>query len=435
MSLGDLLPRLRTEVPGPRSRALGSRLRRVESRNVTRIDRDGPIFWAEAAGSNVVDVDGNLFIDLTAGFGVAAAGHASPAVVEAVSSQMTRLPHAMGDVQPAERKVELLEALAGIAPGDLSVAILSANGADAVESALKTALLATGRPGVIAFEGAYHGLGHGALAVTHDPRFRGPFEAQLYRGVRFAPYPATAAATAGCMAAVRHHVEEAAGGPAPVGAVIAEPIQGRGGFIVPPDDFLPSLRALADEAGLVLILDEIYTGLGRTGRWFACEHQGVVPDILLVGKALGGGLPLSAAVGRPAVMEAWPPSEGEAIHTSTFLGNPVTAAAAIAHLEEIRRLGLVDRARQLGDRLARRLDRWIGDGLIAEARGIGLMQAGVPTGPGPEARAAAIARSALRDGVLLLAEGAALAFTPPLTITETQLDYALGAVERALFAP
>jgi 4-aminobutyrate aminotransferase-like enzyme len=437
MTFGDALPHLRTAVPGPGSRELGERLGRVESRNVTRIDEHGPIFWSEAAGSNVRDVDGNVFVDLTGGFGVAAAGHANPAVAAAVARQVERLPHAMGDVHPAALKVELLERLAAITPGDLGHAILSANGSDAVESALKTALLASGRPGVIAFQGGYHGLGYGALAVTGAARFRAPFQRQLYSGVRFVPYPGVdeADSATATLAAVAAAVEAARAGPDPVGAVIVEPIQGRGGVVVPPPDFLPSLRTLCDRLGLVLILDEVYTGLGRTGRWFACEHSGVVPDLLVLGKALGGGLPLSAVVGRPSVMEAWPPSDGEALHTSTFLGNPVACAAALAQLDEIEKRGLVARAERMGRRLAGRLERWVANGVAASARGLGLMQAAVPAGPEPALRTVRASTAALQAGVLVLPEGDALAFSPPLVITEAQLDHALDVVEAALGAP
>jgi 4-aminobutyrate aminotransferase / (S)-3-amino-2-methylpropionate transaminase / 5-aminovalerate transaminase len=230
-------------------------------------------------------------------------------------------------------------------------------------------------------------------------------------------------------------VEAAQAGPDRVGAVIVEPIQGRGGVVVPPPDFLPSLRMLCDRLGLVLILDEVYTGLGRTGRWFACEHGGVVPDLLVLGKALGGGLPLSAVVGRPSVMEAWPPSDGEALHTSTFLGNPVACAAALAQLDQIVERGLVGRAKRLGWQLAARLERWVTDGLAASTRGLGLMQAAVPAGPEPALRAARAAKAALQAGILILPEGDALAFSPPLVITEAQLDHALDVVEAALGTP
>lgn len=445
MTGGDRLPRVRTEIPGPASRALAMRLARVESRNVTHTGPDGPVFWLEAAGASVIDVDGNRYIDLTAGFGVAAAGHSNPKVADAVSRQFALLAHAMGDVHPAAVKVELLERLAAIAPGELGVAILSANGSDAVESALKTAALATGRPGVVAFHGGYHGLGFGSLGVTGIPRFRQPFERQLYGGVRFARFPVepeTSVSTSvprppsatqegrraarGSVEEVRRLVVEAGSGPDPVGAVIVEPIQGRAGIRVPPPSFLPELRSLCDELDLVLILDEVYTGLGRTGAWFACDHTGVVPDLLVIGKSLAGGLPLSAVVGRREVMEGWPASEGEALHTSTFLGNPVTAAAALAHLREIEDRGLVQQAARTGIRLRSRLDSWVAERpWAAGARGVGLMQALRLAGPDPGAAAQAAMAGALKAGVLILPEGDALAFTPPLVITEVQLDHAL----------
>lgn len=439
---GDLLPELRTAIPGPGSIALGRRLGRVESRNITRVHEGGPIFWAEAAGANIVDVDGNRYIDLTAGFGVAAAGHGNAAVADAIGRQAARLPHAMGDVHPAEVKVELLERLARLAPGDLGPAILSANGGDAVEAALKTAVMATGRPGVVAFDGGYHGLGYGALAVTGIERFRSPFARQLYPGVRFAPFPVDAGGGAGVghsaeesLDAVRSRILESPASQDPVGCVIVEPIQGRAGIRVPPTGFMSALRDLCTELGVLLILDEVYTGLGRTGRWFACQHEDVVPDLLVVGKSLGGGLPLSAVLGTRAVMDAWPASTGEAIHTTTFLGNPVSCAAALAHLREIEERGLVGRAGELGERLAARLESWVRErDWAASHRGLGLMRALSLSGPDPHHRAAAAADAALGRGVILLPEGDALAFTPPLVITERQLDHALDVLAEAVEA-
>jgi 4-aminobutyrate aminotransferase/(S)-3-amino-2-methylpropionate transaminase len=434
---GERTPHLTTPIPGPRSRQLAARLQKVESPNITAVSADGPIFWSEAAGANVRDVDGNVFVDLTAGFGVVAAGHGSTAVAQAVERQVRRLVHSMGDVHPADLKVELLERLAALAPGDLSTAILSANGSDAVESALKTAVMATGRPGLVAFEGGYHGLGYGALSVTSEARFRTPFDQQIFHGVGFAPFPdggqgeASRAATEASLASVRSLVRDARTGSHPVGAIIVEPIQGRAGIRVPPGDFLPRLKDLCTELDVLLILDEVYTGIGRTGRWFACQHWDIVPDLLVLGKALAGGLPLSAVVGRPAVMEAWPASAGEAIHTSTFLGNPVTCAAALAHLREVERAGLVERASELG--------RWLGGRLgalaarqnrVTATRGLGLMQA-VALAGGAES-ASHLAAAALRRGVILLPEGDALALTPPLVITEPQLDHAVGVVESLL---
>ena len=219
------------------------------------------------------------------------------------------------------------------------------SGFEAVEAALKTAMLATGKRGVIAFEGAYHGLGYGALNATHRDFFRGPFRSQLREFGHFVPFPVAADVSRltsknqnrnepihiGC-----HEIENRIRQlfrRERIGAILVEPIQARGGINVPPPEFLPLLRKLCDEHGALLILDEIYTGFGRTGKWFACEHTGVVPDLICLGKALTGGFPLSACVGRADLMDAaWPASRGEAIHTSTFLGNPVGCAMALAQI-------------------------------------------------------------------------------------------------------
>ncbi|MCX7888003.1 MAG: aspartate aminotransferase family protein, partial [Verrucomicrobiae bacterium] len=306
------LPLLRTRIPGPRSRALARQLHRVESHNVTFVSENWPVFWQRARGVNVWDVDGNRYLDLTAAFGVANVGHANPRVVAAVRRQARELLHAMGDVHPNQLKLQLARQLVALtfdrwSTGAAGRVLFTNTGAEAVEAALKTAAVHTGKPGVIAFDGAYHGLTYGALAATSRELFRKPFAGQLGRFVRHVPYGSIPEKADDC------------------GAVLVEPIQGRGGMRVPPDDFLPGLRRFCDEHGLLLILDEVYTGFCRTGRWFACEHWDVVPDLICVGKALGGGLPISACIGKAPVMDSWPPSEGEAIHTSTFLGHPLGA--------------------------------------------------------------------------------------------------------------
>jgi 4-aminobutyrate aminotransferase/(S)-3-amino-2-methylpropionate transaminase len=442
---GVELPTLRTEVPGPRSRALAARLAAVESRNITRIADDGPIFWDEARAACVRDADGNTYIDLTAGFGVAMAGHCNPRVAGAIARQAARLPHALGDVHPAEPKVALLEKLARLAPGDLAVSILASAGAEAVEAALKTALLRTGRPGILAFEGGYHGLTYGALAATSRAEFRAPFEAQLFPAVSFASFPAATPADSAtrredeAIAGVETLLADAERGSYPIGTILVEPVQGRGGIVVPTPGFLARLRRLCDGERCLLIFDEVYTGFGRTGAWFACEHARVQPDLLIVGKALTGSIALSAAIGSPATMSAWPPSAGEAIHTSTFLGNPVACSAALAQIEEIEEHALVERAAAIGATIRARAERWTATiAGVAEARGIGLLQgvelrdaAGAPHGR----RALEVCRRLLRRGVLLLAEGpeaAVLAITPPAVITEAQLAHALDEVDRAL---
>src|SRR5690606_7942470 len=255
---GERLPELRTAVPGPASRALAVELAAVESRNITRIAEDGPIFWAEARGANVRDADGNTYVDLTGGFSVAAAGHGNPRVAAAVAEQASRLAHGLGDVYPPDIKVRLLRKLAELAPGELGVTILANSGAEAVEAALKTAVMRTGRPGILAFEGAYHGLTYGALAATWRPDFRARFAGQLFDGVRFAPYPIASVDAA--IEAVDRIVKQAESSPHPVGAILVEPILGRGGLRVAPPGFLAALRDRCDGNRILLILDEVYTG-------------------------------------------------------------------------------------------------------------------------------------------------------------------------------
>lgn len=412
----ETLPELKTAIPGPHSRALAERLGRVESPNVTCLAPVPPIFWERASGANVWDVDGNRFIDLTAAFGVANAGHDHPEIVAAIEHQAASLMHGMGDVHPPAVKVELLERLTALYPGGGPArAVLGSSGSDAVESALKTAIIVTGKPGVIAFEGAYHGLSLGALDATHRSDFRDPFVGRLPSATRFARYGDVG------------HVHELGDTEAEaIGAVLVEPIQGRGGERVPPEGFLRDLRALCDERGWLLIADEIYTGFGRTGKLFACEHEDVVPDLLCVGKGLASGMPLSACLGTERVMTAWPVSQGEALHTQTFLGHPLGCAAALASIAVIEHEGLVERAASLGRRALARLRAELGDATrVREVRGRGLM-IGVELTSG--SAALAVCQSLLERGVIALPSGeggCVLSITPPLSIGERVLDHAL----------
>ena len=428
-----------------------SLLRAYESPNVTFIEADGswPIVWARARGVHVLDAAGKSYLDLTAAFGVAAAGHANTRVVKAGQRQMSRLLHAMGDVHPHRLKAELARELSRLTFERWSGAsqksktknkrsaktIFCNSGFEAVEAALKTALLATGKPGVIAFEGAYHGLGYGALNATHRDYFRSPFRRQLGEFGRFVPFPTTAAKLEETAAAIQRRFEET-----PVGAILVEPIQGRGGIRVPPLDFLPLLRRVCDEHGALLIADEIYTALGRTGAWLACEHSRTVPDLLCLGKALTGGFPLSACVGRADIMDAaWPKSAGEALHTSTFLGHPVGCAMALAQIGELRRRRLLAASARLGKFLLARLSELHPPRtLMFSRRGCGLM-AGLELrqldgSPATDAARRAV-KFMLQRGFILLPEGEhanVLSFTPPLIITERQLARAVDALQAAL---
>lgn len=442
-------PRIVLEPPGPASRGLSRRLAEVESRNITFLGSDFPIFLRKSRGSNVWDADGNRYVDLTSGFAVAATGHRHPRVVKAVRDQLQRLPHAMGDVHPPEIKTRLLERLVALAPMKDARAILASSGSESVEAALKTARLATGKPGVIAFTGAYHGLTYGALSTTDRELFRAPFADQLNPHVLRAPFPHPFRPPpelhptdpgGSALEFVGRLLESDAGGA--VGAIIVEPIQGRGGDVVPPPGFLPGLRALADASGVLLILDEIYTGFGRTGDRFACEHEGVSPDLLCVGKGMSSMFPIAACIGSAEVMEAWPPSSGEAIHTSTFLGNPLGCVAALASIGVIEREGLVARARTEGDRLQDRLrDLAQRHPEIGDVRGRGLM-VGLdlvePDGRAPDtALAGRVVTGALKRGWVLLSggpDGNVLSLSPPLNISRALLDSSVDMLDELLSA-
>ncbi len=421
----DAFEHLRTTVPGARTNALMPALRRYESHNVTYVDRDTPVFWESAQGATVTDVDGNRYIDLTAAFGVANTGHSNARVASAIHDQARRLMHAMGDVHPTEVKVKLLETLATIAPPGLTKTFLASSGAEAVEAALKTAMLATGKPSFAAFGGAYHGLSFGTLEIAGIEKFRAPFAGALRNRALQLAYPrATAALDEGAAAAL-DQTRSALRGRDDLAAVVVEPLQGRGGCIVPPKGYLAGLRALCDEMRILLIFDEIYTGFGRTGTMFAAQHEGVVPDILCAGKAMANGFPISATIAKPQIMDAWPVARGEALHTSTYLGNPMGCAAALANIAEIQRLDLPARASRLGLALASRLDALRASGHVTGVRGRGLMW-GVELRDG--ASAERVVKAALKAGVIVLQagpDGNVLSITPPLVITQRQLFRAI----------
>jgi 4-aminobutyrate aminotransferase-like enzyme len=444
--LGSLLPELRTPPPGPRSLALARELARWESPNVTYLAPDFPVFWEEARGANVRDVDGNVYVDLTAAFAVAGPGHAHPRIVAAVQAQAGRLLHGMGDVHPPALKVEVLRTLAEVAPAGLVRGVLASSGAEAVEAALKTVAIATGKPRVLAFQGAYHGLTYGALAAGGREDFRAPFAAQLGRIAAFAPYPNPYRPPGGCPpeeagAEALRQVEALLDANADVGAILVEPVQARAGDLVPPADFLPALRKICDRRGLLLVLDEIYTGFGRTGRWFACQHWGVTPDLLCVGKGLTGGLPFAACLGTEAAMGAWPRSTGEALHTSTFLGHPLGCAAALASIAVLREERLVERSAELGARLLARLrEMTAGHPRVGEVRGLGMMigmemvRDRESREPAPELAGRLVVET-LRRGVLTLGggmHGNVLSLSPPFVISEEQAAHALGVIGEVL---
>ncbi len=421
MTFGDLPPEIVVPPPGPRSRELSAALGRFEAPGINTLAGGEPaILWEEARGANVRDVDGNLYIDLTSGFGVAAVGHRHPRVVAAVREQAGKLLHALGDVMAHPLRVELARRLVEIAPVDEPQVFFAISGAEAVEIALKTALGATGRPGILAFEPSYHGTTLGALNVTSREEFRAPFAAHLHGHVRRLPF-------GGDLARVE---EVLAGGE--IGAAIVEPIVGREGVLIPPAGWLSGLAEICRKHGTLLIADEIFTGFGRTGSLFAVEQEGVRPDILCCGKALGGGLPIAAVIARRELFRCWETS-GEARHTATFLANPLACAAALAALDVLREEDLAARAARVGGILGRRLATWPERfPAVEEVRGRGLLW-------GVQFRTKEVAKkwmlAAWSRGVLILAggpEGRVAQFVPPLTVNEEQLEEAIRILEESL---
>jgi 4-aminobutyrate aminotransferase-like enzyme len=435
-----VLPELKTSIPGPRSRELAVELRAHESRNVTYVSPGFPVFWEQAHGANVWDVDGNRFLDLTSGFGVASLGFTPDKIVAAMLDQAPRLYHAMGDVHPSAEKAALCRKLSQLTFEKWNLgagkAILTNSGSEAVEAALKTAWLATKRRGVLTFTGSYHGLGYGALTVTGRTLFRDPFAAQLADFATFMPFPDAIDPSTHQPDAMITFLAQAENllKKGEIGAIIVEPVLGRGGEVVPPDWFLPVLRSLANQFGAVLIFDEIYTGFHRTGRRFACDHWNVQPDLICVGKALTSGFPLAACVGRASVMDtAWPESTGEALHTSTFLGNPLGCRMALESLELLEAEPWSERVEKLGAYLENGLRKVQGTSKRwGRIRGLGLMRGieildveGKPDAGG----AGLLVEAMLARGVILLSGGVeqnVLSFTPPFVISEEEIDFALG---------
>jgi len=425
-----MLPEIITEIPGPKSRALAENLHQYESRNITYVSNDFPIFWDRAKNTNVWDVDGNRFLDLTSAFAVSSLGHSCPELITAFNDQSMQLMHGMGDVHPTAQKVNLCKKLSSITferwTGKSAKTILNSSGSESIESALKTASLATGKSGVISFEGCYHGTGFGSLSAGAMPRFKDPFIKQLSDFGKIVPYGNHGLDQVNDILLNEN-----------IGAIIVEPILGRGGKVVPENDFLPSLRNLCDEYNALLIIDEIYTGLNRTGKLFACEHWEVIPDIICLGKALSGGFPISACTGKATIMDHWPESDGEAIHTSTFLGHPAGCAMALASLEIHSDPEISSEVTHKGNLFKELLEN-IDSALKGSVRGMGLMLGleiidhdSKPNGP----LASRIIPSALRSGLIILADGPdghVIALAPSFTITEEEMLFTAQWLEAEL---
>src|SRR5437667_654818 len=325
------VPRIKTELPGPRAQELLERDQRYMSPSYTRIY---PLMVERGSGAVIEDVDGNLFLDFTAGIAVTSTGHCHPQVVAAIQDQAAKLIHMSGTDFYYQPQIDLAQRLAELAPGSSPKRVFFTNsGAEALEAALKLARWHTGRSRVIAFLGAFHGRTYGAMSLSGSKLVHRRGFSPLVPDIHHVPFPRGCSACADdegchCVRQIEETVLKRTAPPEEVAAIFVEPIQGEGGYHVPPAGFLPGLRDLCDRYGMLLVADEVQSGMGRTGKMFAVEHWGVEPDIICLAKGIASGMPLGAIIAREEVMD-WPPGS----HASTFGGNPVSARAALATLE------------------------------------------------------------------------------------------------------
>ena len=421
---------IKTELPGPKARAILERDVKVISPSYPR---DYPFVMSHGRGTEVWDVDGNRFLDFASGIAVCATGHAHPAVVEAVQKAAAKFLHISSDYWH-ENFTGLAERLSQIAPvGEPGMSFVCQSGTEAVEGAIKLARYVTGRPRFIGFLGGFHGRTMGSLSFTSSKYTQQKGFAPTMPGVTHVPYPNTyrpllAGADQG--KAVLDYIRmlfERNVPPSEVAAILVEPLQGEGGYLVPPDGFLQGLRAICDEHGILMICDEVQSGIGRTGRMFCVEHSGVHPDIVTSAKGLGSGLPIGAVIARRSVMEKW----GRGAHGNTYGGNPVTCAAAIATIDLVRG-GFMDNAAKMGEYFMGKLRGMARDyPCIGDVRGRGLMIGMELVEPGPDRAPArslcdAMVTRGYHNGIILLSCGVStLRFMPPLNVSAGEIDEAV----------
>lgn len=431
--------RLKTEIPGPRSRALMVRREAAIPRGPANAT---PIFAARSEGATIEDVDGNRYLDFAGGIGVLNAGHRAPRVTAAIHEQLEKHLHLCFAVTPYEGYVAVAEKLNALAPGAFAKkTILLNSGAEAIENSIKIARAYTKRPAVICFEDAFHGrtlLTMSLTSKTHPYKagFQ-PFASDIYRIPYAYPYRHAPGTTAENFA---HHLEDAfkrSVAPESVAAVLAEPVLGEGGFVVPPRDYFKLLHAICRKHGILFIADEIQSGFGRTGKWFACEHFGVEPDLVVTAKSLGGGMPIAAVTGRAEVMDA----PGPASLGGTYCGHPLSCAAALAAIETIEREGLLARSVAIGERFQKRARGWREKwSLVGDVRGLGGMCAmelvrNPETREPADAETKAIAKYCYEHGLILITAGTfnnVIRILVPLVVTDAQFDEGLNVIEAAL---
>ena len=408
-------PSIKTAPPGPKAKAI---IERDRAATATCYLKEYPLVVARGEGAMIEDVDGNRYLDFMAGIAVAATGHSHPKVVAAVKDAAERFLHICGGDFYYESFAAVPERLARLAPGkEQKKVFLTNSGTEAVEGALKLARHSTRRAAIIAFEGSFHGRTYGSLSLTASKVTQragfGPFLPEVYH----APY--------GDAQFIEERLFTKRLDPLSVAAIVVEPIQGEGGYIVPPREFLPALRRMCDKHGILLIMDEIQAGIGRTGKFFACEHDGVVPDIITVAKGLASGMPLGAIIAKADVMK-W----GPGAHGSTFGGNPVCCAAALATLDLVEG-GLLENARKMGEVLMRESKQLQSRHKhVTDVRGRGLMMGVELNDPALVKR---VVLGAFQKGVLLLGAGkSAIRLAPPLTIDEEDIRIALSTIDELL---
>lgn len=440
MKNGDA-PFFVTEVPGPKAQEY---LKRSDTVVTPSLPHAYPLVIKGAQGSVVEDIDGNRYLDFAAGIAVCSTGHCHPKVVKAIQQQSERLIHICGADFYDPQYIQLSERLSAITPGDEAKKVFLGNsGAEAVEAAIKVTRYHTKRSHVISFFGAFHGRTLGAVSLTASkPVYHKGF-GPLLPNVTHVPYAYCYRCPfnleyPGCDLACVDYIEETLMArsidPEEVAAIFVEPVQGEGGYIVPPNGWLAKLRALCDKYGILLVADEVQSGIGRTGKWFAIEHWDVVPDVVTSAKALASGMPISAMIAKDSVMD-WPPGA----HGSTFGGNPVAAAAAIATLDVIEEEGLLENAVTIGESLKEELQGLASSSrMIGDVRGLGLM-IGVEIVKDKDTKEKAkhetedIMLEAFKRGLMLLPCGPnSMRFSPPLNITAKEADTAFSVFAEAL---
>ncbi|HEX6128135.1 MAG TPA: acetyl ornithine aminotransferase family protein [Candidatus Limnocylindria bacterium] len=425
-------PRIRTELPGPRARDIIARDEAVVSPSLTRAY---PLVAESGDGVWVTDVDGNVFCDFAAGIAVASTGHAHPRVVAAIKEQADRLIHIAATDFYEPRYLEFSERLAAIAPFEEKARVFLTNsGTEAVEGAIKLARYHTHRPGIIAFEGAFHGRTMGSLSLTNSKVKQRAGFGPLIPMVHHAPFPRVRAWREGSggdgsaeLDVLKRSILGRLIAPSDVAAIVVEPVQGEGGYFPAPTAFLQGLRDICDEHGILLVADEIQSGMGRTGKWWAIEHAGVEPDIVTTAKGIASGMPIGAFLARDSVW-TWPPGA----HGSTFAGNPICAAAGLVTLDLIEG-GLMANAAAMGDRLLTALrDVAAGSDAVRDVRGLGLM-VGIEFQTHEQANA--VERAAFERGLLVLECGeSTLRMCPPLVVDAETVDTAVRIFGEALGA-